>query len=282
MNSLGTLFAVDNENNVALTHSEVEGYSSLFSTLDEISGIKQLGSLWPDSKELNFWFSNRENYEVKPFSSFLADSKGTNFWFSNLYSIINNNETKQYSQTFTGTKDKLQELDNQQKNNDTLIFQINLNANDINNQERVSFLDTEITPLLVSLIKNEDFEFGYNSESIRLVLKEISENELAAKEWFNRLFNRYYGSEMGTTILIGLLHIIEFLHDSLNSIAQTIALASLSHKNNEVKELGVRILEASCTIENLNILKNIKTDTQWLQDYINQVIADFEQVLCQS
>lgn len=151
------------------------------------------------------------------------------------------------------------------------------------NQEKILFLDTKVTPLLISLIKCEDFEFGQSSESINLVNKHIEENKSATKEWFNRLFVKYFASKNETNILIGLLRVVEFLNESFNPISQTIALASLSHYNNEVKELGVRILESSYSIENLNILKNIQTEIKWLQDYINQVIKDFEQILsCQS
>jgi hypothetical protein len=150
------------------------------------------------------------------------------------------------------------------------------------NQEKILFLNAKITPLLISLIKNEDFEFGQNSESIRLVDREIKENEFATKEWFNCLFNHYFGSDKETNILIGLLHIVEFLSESFNPNGKTMALAALSHRSNEVKELGVRILESSCTVENLNILKNVQTDIKWLQEYINQVITDFELILCPS
>jgi hypothetical protein len=148
--------------------------------------------------------------------------------------------------------------------------------------KKVLYLETEVTPLLISLIKNEDFEFGQNSESIRLVHDEIRENELATKEWFNRLFNHYFASKTETNILVGLLRIVEFLSESFYPIYQTMAFASLSHSNNEVKELGVRILEADCSDENLKMLKSIQVETKWLQDYINQVIEDFEQILCPS
>lgn len=159
-----------------------------------------------------------------------------------------------------------------------------IDTNEIKTYAQVSsgkkaFLDEKITPLLISLIKNEDFEFGQNSESIRIVDREIKENELVTKEWFNRLFNHYFGAEKETNILVGLLRIVEFLEDGFNPNNQTMALAALSHRNNEVKELGVRILESACTVENLNILKNIQTDTRWLQEYIHQVITDFEQIL---
>jgi hypothetical protein len=146
------------------------------------------------------------------------------------------------------------------------------------NREKVLYLETKVTPLLISLIKNEDFEFGQNSESIRLVHDKMQENEPATKEWVNRLFIYYFASKTETNILVGLLRIVEFLNESFYPMYQTMALASLSHHNNEVKELGVRILETACSDENLKILKRIRVETKWLQDYINQVVEDFEQI----
>jgi len=148
--------------------------------------------------------------------------------------------------------------------------------------EQLSYLTTHITPLLISIIKNEEFEFGQNSESIRLVDNEMKGNGFVAKEWFNRLFNQYFASKKETNILIGLLRIVEFLNERFYPIYKTIALASLTHADNEVKELGVRILEGTCSIENLKILKNVRVEAKWLQEYINQVIEDFEQILCLS
>ena len=168
-----------------------------------------------------------------------------------------------------------------------IVFQSNVNTNDIKTtdqiiHERIDYLNLKTTPLLISLIKNEDFDFGQSSESIRLVENELENNEFATKEWFNRLFIKYFSSKTETIILIGLLRIIEFLNERFVPDYQTMALASLSHQNNEVKELGVRILETTCCIENLEILKSIQTGTKWLQDYVNQVIEDFEQILWQS
>ena len=168
-----------------------------------------------------------------------------------------------------------------------IVFQSNVNTNDTKTadqiiHERVDYLILKTTPLLISLIKSEDFDFGQCSESIRLVENELKNNEFAAKEWFNRLFIKYFSSKTETIILIGLLRIIEFLNEHFVPDYQTMALASLSHQNNEVKELGVRILETTCCFENLQILRSIQTGIKWLQDYINQVMEDFEQILWQS
>ncbi|GAB6394146.1 MAG: hypothetical protein MdMp024_0458 [Bacteroidales bacterium] len=152
---------------------------------------------------------------------------------------------------------------------------------DANRAQRLE-LDTQLTPLLKSLLRDEDFKFGRSNESIRTVEKALQENEAVTKEWFTGLFNQYIGAEKETHILIGLLHIVEFLSEYFQSDGTTMALAALKHHNIEVRELGVEILESTCSVEHLNILKNIHTDPLWLQEYIEQVIKDFEQELCPS
>lgn len=63
---------------------------------------------------------------------------------------------------------------------------------------------------------------------------------------------------------------------------KTMALAALSHKNDEVKELGVRAFENWNSLNSLEVLKNISFDSNWLQDYLNQVIKDLKSELCLS
>jgi hypothetical protein len=269
MNSLGTL--VDNEN-------------AFFSSLFKQNDLEELGRGFSPFTRFS---------DIKPSITLFNDKDANinNIWLS---PTTEDSETKLFTPFFSEIINEIQKIDTQKTENNNLlsftpnvlISHVNINTNEIKtveqiNQEKVSYLETEITPLLISLLKNEDIEFGQNNESIRLVYNKIKENELATKEWFYRLFNHYFGSEKETNILIGLLYIVEFLHEGFNSMSQTIALASLSHRNNEIKEFGVRILEASCTIDNLNILKSIETGTKWLQDYINQVIEDFNQTLCQ-
>ena len=188
-----------------------------------------------------------------------------------------------YERVFLGNRYTL--IPSQRDFSSSVIFiSINESEKTINqfNQAHLIELMTKKTPLLISLIKNEDFEYGQNSESIRLVENELKKNSIVANEWFNRLFLQYFASSTKTDVLIGLLRIVEFLSDRFDPTYKTIALASFNHANNEVKELGVRILETSCSSDNLKILKNVHVDTKWLQDYINQVIKDFEQALCPS
>lgn len=147
------------------------------------------------------------------------------------------------------------------------------------NSDRLKYLDQRITPLLLSYIRNEDYEFGQRCDSINLVEEQLKINEIATQNWFNKLYLKYYSTD--ESILLSLLRIVEYLDKNLLfPTGQTMALASLSHKNNEVKEMGIRIFENWCCVESYDILKNLKVDTVWLQEYIEQVKKDLEEELC--
>jgi hypothetical protein len=50
------------------------------------------------------------------------------------------------------------------------------------------------------------------------------------------------------------------------------AVAALSHENTEVQECGIRAFENWETVESLQILENLKVSTEWLQEYIDEVV----------
>lgn len=151
-----------------------------------------------------------------------------------------------------------------------------LENNDVSFED---YLSQKITPKFLSIIKDEYFEFGYTSKSEELVRDQLSLNALAARNWLNEIFITYYSKE---SVLIGLLRIISRFEPSLiYPQGQTMALAALSHRSNEVKELGVRAFEQWCDNESVNILKSIdKKIPLWLLEYVNDVIRDIEEQLC--
>ncbi|RXK57759.1 hypothetical protein ESA94_19765 [Lacibacter luteus] len=145
------------------------------------------------------------------------------------------------------------------------------------NQRRDEHLKKYITPKLISLIKDEDFEFGYISRSEELVREQLNINALATRNWINEIFITNFENEV---IVMGILLIISrFDETQIFPQGQTIALAALSHSNNEIKELGVRAFEKWCSNESLRILRNINFETTWLQDYVKEVIQDIEEEL---
>lgn len=147
------------------------------------------------------------------------------------------------------------------------------------NEKRAQYLDEKITPQFLSLIKEEDFEFGQRSKSINLVEEQLQTNTIATQNWFNKLYLYYFRAD--EKILLSLLKVVEYLDKELFfPTGQTMAISALSHKNDEIKEMGVRIFENWCSIESYEMLKNLKVETIWLQKYIDQVVKDLEEELC--
>jgi hypothetical protein len=150
--------------------------------------------------------------------------------------------------------------------------------NEINNI-RLKYLEEKVSPLFLSIIKNEDFEFDQRCESINLVEENLKVNRVATQNWINKLYLQYFASD--EKVLLSLLRVIDYFNRELfYPTGQTIALSALVHNSDEIKEMGVRIFENWGSIESLNILKAIKVDTDWLQKYINEVIIDLEKELC--
>ena len=147
-------------------------------------------------------------------------------------------------------------------------------------EKRLEYLKNKVSPLFISLVKNEDFEFGQKSESIKIVENELKKNRIATQNWLSDLYLQYFPTD--EKILMGILRVIEYFdEETLSPASHIIALASLN-KSDEIKEVCVRIFENWGSIKSYEILKSIKTDIKWLQSYINQVIKDIEKELCLS
>ena len=127
---------------------------------------------------------------------------------------------------------------------------------------------------LISLIRNEEFEYGIDTKADALVRRYMELNPLLTKEWINTIFVDNFADAF---ILLGLLRIIARLdYKEISPQGQTMAVAAFSHKNTEVKECGVRAFESWGTIESLKILENLKVGIQWLQEYIGNVVSDLK------
>lgn len=146
------------------------------------------------------------------------------------------------------------------------------------NFKREDILQKEITPHLISTIRDEDFEFGYISQSELIIREQLTINALATRNWLNEIFVDYFDDDL---ILTGILRIIgRFDEKDIFPQGQTMALAALNHKTPEIKELGVRAFENWSSVNSLKILENIDTDIVWLKEYIEQVIIDLTEEVC--
>ncbi len=125
---------------------------------------------------------------------------------------------------------------------------------------------------LLSALRNEEFEFGMVSYSENIIEEELAVNALETRNWLNELFVSNFSD---AKVLTGLLHVISrFRELEMHPQGITMALAALSHKDNEVKELGVRAFEHWGSLHSLKVLKEVKVGTLWLQKYIDEVVED--------
>jgi hypothetical protein len=143
------------------------------------------------------------------------------------------------------------------------------------NKKRLTILKRQFTKELIALILDEDFEYGFDTKADALVRSQMQLNALAVKSWLNWIFVENFSN---IPVLLGILRIIARLdYFEVYPEGQTMAMAVLSHKNIEVQECGVRAFESWGTIESLKILENLKdrkVSTQWLQEYIDEVVSD--------
>ena len=143
------------------------------------------------------------------------------------------------------------------------------------NQEQLIKAERVFTKKLISLILDEEFEYGIDTKADAFVRRYMSLDSLLTKEWINAIFIDNFSD---VSISVGLLRIIARLdYAEIYPQGQTMALAALSHENTEVKECGVRAYESWGTIDSLNELESLEVGIQWLQEYIDNVVSDLRQ-----
>jgi hypothetical protein len=140
------------------------------------------------------------------------------------------------------------------------------------NEERLIQLKKRYTRELIALIMDEDFEYGFDTKADVLVRSQMQINAWATKSWLNWIFLENLSN---IPVLLGVLRVIaRFDYSEVCPEGQTMAGMALSHENVEVKECGVRAFESWGTVESLKELEKLKVSTQWLQEYIDEVVSD--------
>jgi hypothetical protein len=183
---------------------------------------------------------------------------------------------KEYGIVISNKIQSEKESNNVSISDDSSIISILQSSSDENsiNALRLNILEKQFSDNLISLIKEEPFEYGYDNQTDIFVRKLMDENRVVTKEWLNNIFNRNFGN---SNIIIGILRLIaRFSHSDIAPQGQTMATAALIHKNFEVQECAIRAFESWASLESLEILKNINVHIDWLKDYLESVIRDIE------
>ena len=150
-------------------------------------------------------------------------------------------------------------------------------------------IDEEVKKIVAYLRKNKEsvllqkimsevtFEPGMINDTISYFGSLLAYGDVAIAMWVSELFVSHYKYDK---ILKGLLYIAMYYNEVFVNFDTMMAMAAISHKSPEVRELAVRVLESNCNIVNYDVLRNIIVQDQWLNDYIQDVIRDFKKELC--
>ena len=136
----------------------------------------------------------------------------------------------------------------------------------------------EATPRILSIIREQELEYGYESPAEQFIREKLSEAPAVAKEWLGNLFLEYFDAP---DVLVALLHAIShFDYNDIFPTGQMMALAALRYQNPEVRESAVRAFENWGNSDSLlKVLRAIRFREEWLQNYVEQVVRDLEQEL---
>jgi hypothetical protein len=156
----------------------------------------------------------------------------------------------------------------EEKKNDSKSIENRINEN------RLSQLERNFTDKFISYILEDDFEYGVEYKAHLLTKEQMKINAAVTKDWLNRIYvDNFYKSD----ILVGILRVISrFTREEIFPIGETIALASLSHKEEIVQENAIRAFESWGGQGSVKILENVVVTTQWIKEYLDGVIEDLK------
>jgi hypothetical protein len=147
--------------------------------------------------------------------------------------------------------------------------------NQVNNA-RLRRLRSDFTRDLLAHVLDGEFEYGFESAGDAFVRQRLRENALATKEWINEIFLAHFHDER---VVAGILRIIAHLeYEEIEPQGPTMAIAALSHESAVVQECGVRAFENWEFPGCVEYLKSLSCGEDWLQQYIETVIAGLEEL----
>jgi hypothetical protein len=120
-------------------------------------------------------------------------------------------------------------------------------------------------------IKESVFDYGYSSDAENYFLSTIDSVGETCLLWLTEVFAANFDK---AGVIEGVLRVIANIpYDTINSTGLTLATAALSHKSDVVKENAIRAFENWNDERCLPVLENIECANDFLQEYLNSVIA---------
>jgi len=121
-------------------------------------------------------------------------------------------------------------------------------------------------------VEMDNFEFGITSAAELFIEEQLSKKPIFTKNCLNELYIENVGDEKLTLAILKVLAHSD--RRSMYPVADTIAIAALSHSSLEVRECGVRAFEYWESEEALSVLEHTALSPEWLEEYKLEVIAN--------
>lgn len=143
------------------------------------------------------------------------------------------------------------------------------------NTERLSTF-VEQTPIFLTILKDSEFEDGYENPAIRYFQDMLNTNYAAAFIWLNNL---YINNVNNDEIIEKILRIFSFIDYDENTMASfpIIAANAIEIGSDKVKEAAIMAFESWRTPACLNLLKKLEVKKEWLNLYLQKVIQELEE-----
>lgn len=198
---------------------------------------------------------------------------------TNTETNVNTKKSGLDSQTPLPSENKLLQIHSNNHEKLTTSLSPNNSRTLTESQNKPIVVSIKDSAMLQSLLEKEDFESGIENPSERYFQELFIDNHDSTMNMLSKLFLDNYSTDgRKVNILVGILHIVSHkTYHEIFPIGQTLALAALSHKDNEVAEYGIKCFENWGNADGINKLSAVEFSTSWLCDYANQVIMELRE-----
>lgn len=229
-------------------------------TIEEVSNkSKTSGSLWEAIDKNRSVLTSGTTIIYNISNTFIDEAVGKddlqvkNWYLSNSHFFWDLNELPTNTEAIAGISKPVESL----------------SINEQNDQD-LKYFKKKYTNELIQLIKTEDFEYGFISESQELILKLMRKNKFALMEFLSDILTQNFNSPQ---IVLGIIRCLGALdNEEITKTAYTIVATCINYRNIEVQDASVRALESWGTFEALELLRLIKVEPDWLKEYVHSVI----------
>lgn len=127
---------------------------------------------------------------------------------------------------------------------------------------------------IIREIDNQQFEDGFVHPAEEVIKNCFKSHPSLTKRWLQQTFLRNYRYP---EVIISILRTIaDFDISSIDPECEILCVASLSHKNQEIRETAISVFETWNTLDSVKFLENYNENVSWLNQYRIKIIEEIK------